>query len=48
MIQFKKKPCTNKNKLMYWQYSHAKGMHVKRTNLVSFIMQYGNILISIR
>lgn len=41
------KPYTDENEIMCWHYSHAKGRHVKGVNILSSIVQYGNISIPI-
>lgn len=37
------KPYTDKNEIMCWHYSHAKGDHVKGVNLLSCLVRYGDL-----
>ena len=41
------KPYTDENEIMCWHYSHSKGMHVKGVNLLSCIVQYGDVSLPI-
>lgn len=37
------KPYTDENEIICWHYSHAKGSHVKGVNILSCLVQYGDI-----
>ena len=41
------KPYTDENEIMCWHFSHSKGRHVKGVNLLSCIVQYGDISLPI-
>ena len=41
------KEYTDENEIMSWHFSHSKGRHVKGVNLLSCIVQYGDISLPI-
>lgn len=41
------KPYTDENEIMCWHYSHAKDRHVKGVNILSCLVQYGDISLPI-
>ena len=41
------KPHTDENDIVCWHYSHAKGQHVKGMNILSCLVDYGNISLPI-
>ena len=41
------KPYTDENEIVCWNYSHAKGSHVKGIDLLSCLVRYGDIAVPI-